>query len=114
MFKYGLIIAASLSLTGCSTLLKSSNVAEEFDCPAQAGVGCKSIKDIRSMIVTGGAPQSAYYNTAGPEVSVSGVPKWSPDVILKMHVGSYIDTYGDYHEDSVVYVVARQGGWDMK
>jgi hypothetical protein len=45
---------------------------------------------------------------------LSDVPKWAPDVVLKVHVASYVDSHGDFHDDSVVYVVARHGGWEVK
>jgi len=108
------VLSASL-LSGCSSLGINKNVKKDFDCPAQDGFGCRSIESIRSMIVTGGAVPSASYNVAtGPDVSVSGVPQWAPDVVLKVHVSNYVDAHGDYHDDSVIYVVARHGGWDIE
>ncbi|MGB0906892.1 MAG: hypothetical protein ACPGVT_05305 [Maricaulaceae bacterium] len=104
---------AVLGLSGCMTL-QNKNVAKDFDCPAQEGFGCKSIETIRSMIVTSGTPQQPIYNVSGPDVSVSGVPKWVPDVVLKVHLGDYIDAHGNFHDESVIYVVARQGGWETE
>jgi len=107
-------VSAAFLASGCSSLLRNENVAKDFDCPVQQGYGCKSIADMRSMIVQGGEPTSVYYNTSAPDVSVSGVPKWNSDVVLKVHVGNYVDSNGDYHEDGVMYVVARHGGWDVQ
>lgn len=109
-------LASSVLMSGCASFGMNKNVAKDFDCPAQDGFGCRSIESIRSMIVTGGQAPDAIYNVSqgGPDVSVSGVPQWAPDVVLKVHVGNYVDAHGDYHDDSVMYVVARHGGWDIK
>ena len=112
------IMAAGTMMTGCASLGVNKNVKTDFDCPTQEGFGCRSIASIRSMIVQGGSAPAPVYNytgaAAGTEVSVSGVPKWTSDVVLKVHVGNYIDAHGDYHDDSVMYVVARHGGWEVE
>lgn len=113
---------AALFLSGCSHLFSSKNVAKDFDCAAAKGEGCRSIADIRSMIVTGGEQTAVHYNSSlsgytglgGTQVSVSGVPKWNSDVVLKIHVGTYVDNQGDYHDPSTMYIVARHGGWEVE
>jgi len=108
------VVSAAFLISGCGSLLRNENVAKDFDCPVQQGYGCKSIADMRNMIVQGGKPTAVYYNTSAPSVSVSGVPKWKSDVVLKVHLGTYVDANGDYHEAGVMYVVARHGGWDVQ
>ena len=113
-YKLLLVAIAGLSLSGCASILELDNVEKEFDCPVQDGFGCKSISSIRSLIVEGGVSQRSFTNYETHQVSVSGVPKWTPDVILKVHLGNYVDSHGDYHDDSVMYVVAHHGGWETK
>jgi len=106
-----------LCTSGCASLdslTKNRNVESEFDCPAQQGFGCASIDEVRSRIVTSGTPQVPIYNTAGPETSVTGVPSWTPDVVLKVHIGDFVDSHGNYHDNSTIYVVARNGGWEVE
>lgn len=109
------VMVAGLGLSGCAGLGTNKNVKGHFECAAQEGFGCRSIDSIRSMIVTGGEVPDPIYNVGtGADVRVSGVPKWAPDVVLKVHVASYVDAHGDYHDDSVMYVVARRGGWELE
>jgi len=104
---------ATIALTGCASFT-NENVSDDFECAAQKGFGCISIKNIRSMIAGGGTRHQPQYNGAAPLVSVSGVPKYSSDVILKVHLGNFVDEHGNYHDDSTFYVVARQGGWEVE
>lgn len=116
ILRYLALLGSSAVLLGCSHTFTNKNVKDDFDCPAQEGFGCASIETIRSMIVTSGTPQPAAFNVdeRGVQTNVSGVPKWAPDIVLKVHIGEYVDDHGNYHDDSVIYVVAQDGGWEPK
>ena len=115
-FFSGKILCAGLIgavLSGCVSMSGNSNVAKDFECPAAQGEGCVSIGDIRNRIATSGARMTPIYRGGAPAVSVSGVPQWKADEILKIHIGDYVDANGIYHDNGTVYVVASQGGWEV-
>jgi len=105
---------AAAALSGCVSLSGNSNIKDDFDCKAVEGEGCVSIGEMRHKIASSGAHMTPIYKGGAPAVSVSGVPQWRSDEILKIHIGDFVDSSGIYHDDSVIYVVASQGGWEVQ
>lgn len=101
------------SLMGCVSVSGGTTTKSEFDCKAAEGQGCTSIGEIREDIAYGRTTLASTYHGQTPGVSVSGVPEYKPDEILKIHIGDFVDSSGIYHSDSLIYVVAREGGWKV-
>jgi len=107
------------SLAGCSV---------KYGCPAPDGVQCKPISEVyRSTSQTGGATQKAKGAVTPPKMSAatggvepsaggeleSPAPIRSAPKILRVWVAPWIDTEGDLHQQSYLYVVVDHGTWAL-
>lgn len=108
-----LLSISLLTLSGCATL-QGNNVESEWECPAQKGFACRSIKSIRTMIAEPGSAPTPVVLGATPQIKNAGVPEWRPDQIMKIYVGDFVDQQGNYHEEHVIYSVVEQGGWAIE
>lgn len=103
----------ALSLSACAT----SNFEKDWglDCGAVEGQGCRSIADIQSSIIRPGlAPTARIYSGQTADIQYAGIPMWSPDQILKIHVGAFVDDQNNFHEESIIYSVVHRAGWTKK
>lgn len=107
-----------LTLSACSSMNSS------FDCPNQAGVLCKNLDQINRMVdseeINPHKPRAATYLKARslefqaypyPLKNFSHTPLRSGDTVQRMWIAPYEDNEGNYHEDSVVYIVMQKGQW---
>ena len=100
----------------------------KYGCPAPEGVQCKPISEVyRSVSQTGGtvpkgkgsaAPTKTPSAAPGVEGSAGGEadgpsPIRSAPKILRVWVAPWIDTEGDLHQQSYLYVVIDHGAWAM-
>lgn len=115
------ITMSTLTLTACSTM--NSN----FDCPNKAGVMCKNLDQINSMIDSGQLPQnpkvgyqkidtSVYrdsrfqYYFDQPE-SYSRKPLRKKETIQRIWIAPFEDQEGNYHQASYLYTIIKSGRW---
>lgn len=117
--KVGMILCI-VELTGCTGL------NSKFDCPNQAGVRCKSLDQINSMVDSGQIRGRSVMNdvevvsvTYGPEFepfyfkgsTITGRPIRYPETIQRIWIAPYEDTEGNFHQDSFIYSVMSDGHW---
>lgn len=114
-----LILPMILILTSCSTMNSS------FDCPNKDGINCKSLDEINTMVDQaegGGVSQvitpcsrcqnrpsfQAYTTTTSINLNE---PTKTNDIVKRVWLAPYEDKEGNYHTDTYVYTVAKQGHW---
>ncbi len=119
------LVLSFLLLPGCAKL-GLGNVSGEWDCDAQAGLGCVGIREADAA-VTGKPPppharqsQGAEAGTAvaaeagEPSPSASAAPfsrVREAEALARVWFYPFIDEGGHYHEGSFVHVVLRPAGW---
>lgn len=112
-----LITLMAMSLISCTSM--NSNL----DCPNKAGVNCKSLDQINAM-VDGGmtmsqshtvSPPSSNDETFQPYPSLSayysGAPIRYGETVQRVWIAPYEDTDGNFHQDSMIYVIMKNGHW---
>lgn len=110
-------------LTACTTMNSS------FDCPNQAGVNCKSLDQINRMVDTGEIRGHTQMNTGeGAKTTnvagnaefqsfpvqttfVPGQPIRYGETVQRIWIAPYEDTEGNYHQDSLMYAIMKEGHW---
>ena len=121
MKKLHIIPSLLLFLSGCS----SNN--ELFDCPAGKGMGCKSISEVNSMVDQGefggssdeeSSPLKALAPIAMtsediPQTSSGGIER-IPEQNLRLWIAPFQDEAGNFHEESAIHTVVRQGRWKLQ
>ena len=113
------MIVIVMTLSACSSMNGS------FDCPNKAGMSCKSLDQINSMVDSGqisgrsgllssdakmadsvefeSFPTSAIYH--------DGAPLRYGETVQRIWLAPYEDTEGNYHQDSLMYSIVKQGHW---
>ncbi|MBY0281128.1 MAG: TraV family lipoprotein [Alphaproteobacteria bacterium] len=100
---------------------------ELFDCPAGKGMGCKSISEVNRMVDQGQFESSNDSETESlkalapivmtPEdmvqTSMSGVER-IPEQNLRLWIAPFQDEAGNFHEESAIHTVVRQGRWKLQ
>lgn len=118
IYKLGLVILV-MTLTGCSSMNSS------FDCPNKAGVNCKSMDQINTMVDSGQLPtagcssccssandKSADFTPYPTTISYSpGQPIRYGESVQRIWVAPFEDNDGNYHQDSMMYSVVKGGHW---
>lgn len=124
ILKTAMIVSVSF-LTACASLNSS------YDCPNQAGVMCKSLDQINSMVDSGQIPcrnqpvvtshckkcsskkieqiQFQPYNLTTDYQP--GTPLRYGETVQRIWVSPFEDTEGNYHQDSMVYAIVKEGHW---
>lgn len=117
------IIILTLMLIQLGTLTACSTMNSKFDCPNQAGVRCKSLDQINAMVNNGqlsgrATEESTNINNdlqfqAFPQLASyqTGSPIRYGETVQRIWIAPYEDTEGNYHQDSVMYVVMKNGHW---
>lgn len=115
-------VGMQLSLSGCSSMNSS------FDCPNKAGVTCKSLDQINTMVDNGqiqgrtstGGTWSTMQTTSNsgdfqtfPSTSAYkvGEPIRYGETVQRIWIAPFEDTDGNYHQDSTIYSVMNHGHW---
>lgn len=113
MRHYLLVCASALLLGACS-----STIEKEWECPAQKGLGCKTIKDIRSIIAPSSGSSTVAVSTAqspnvqgGRPLNITGGPTYREDEVMRIYFSSFEDEGGNFHSPSDIYVVMENSGW---
>lgn len=108
-----------LMLTACTTMNSS------FDCPNKAGVNCKSLDQINSMVNSGeirGRTQTVHevgtqstniaeFNSFSSTTSFTDQPIRHGETVQRIWIAPYEDTEGNYHQESVIHAVMKNSHW---
>jgi conjugal transfer pilus assembly protein TraV len=109
------------SITGFLTACSSMNSG--FDCPNKAGVMCKSVDQINGMVDTGQlqgrtqqVTETGQFNTEFQLYTIAaqyypGAPLRYGETVQRIWVAPYEDTEKNYHQDSVMYSIVKDGHW---
>ena len=112
-----LLTAISLSLASCSSMNSS------YDCPNRAGVMCKSIDEINGMVdggqISGRTQMGSYKALSESEFQPYGVtqgfypgaPLRYGETVQRIWVAPFEDTENNYHDDSYMYAIIKDGHW---
>ncbi len=117
----GLILSMAfllIGLNGCTSMNSS------FDCPNRAGVSCKSLDQINGMVDNGQIRSHSMITREVEVVSIDqpefqtfkgsmGVyaPMRSHETVQRIWIAPYEDTEGNYHGESFMYAVMKEGQW---
>lgn len=96
-----------------------------FDCPNKAGVRCKSLDQINSMVNNGQIRSHGVMTNNVPVVSVTDHPEFQAfkgsmkgysliryrETVQRIWIAPYEDTEGNYHLESYMYAVMKGGQW---
>lgn len=113
-----LLLALSLSLTGCVT---GGNIKGDFQCSAPGGT-CAPMSTIDAAAISGigsfrsiGEPgiegQSVPRGIAGPVLADGTAPARTSDRVLRVVFPAHIDADGIYREQSAAHAVVENGAW---
>lgn len=107
-------------LTACTTMNSS------FDCPNKAGVRCKSLDQINSLVDTGEirgrtqiSPPAVTTCTDCREFQafpirasfMPGQPIRYGETVQRIWIAPYEDNEGNYHQDNLMYAIMKGGHW---
>lgn len=104
-------------LTACSSMNSG------FDCPNKAGVMCKSIDQINTIVDSGnitGRSLDPVKKTIKPDefqsyqttdVYHAGDPLRYGETVQRIWIAPYEDTENNYHQDNLMYVIIKNGHW---
>lgn len=102
------IAISSLWLIGCG-------VRENFDCKYQAGVGCRSITEVNSMVNDGALTKKNTGPNLVPIKSSALVAHGKVQRVTEEHLRVWVaphqDHLGHFHEGSVIHTVLKPGFW---
>lgn len=111
------IIISVVTLTSCSTI--NSN----FDCPNCAGVMCKSMDEINTMVDSGQirgrtqtscdkvSPHAEFQTFMANSEFYEGAPLRYGETVQRIWLAPFEDQDKNYHEESYLYAVIQDGHW---
>lgn len=128
--RYAALVAASLALAGCVNLTGLDGDSK-FSCKAPDGVTCTSLSGVYANVVANNIPSAQKAKAADQgEVTTnsrtqdtsmisghpasSGEPIRSQQKVLRVWVAPWEDADGDLHDQSFIYVVAQEAGWQIE
>ena len=118
---YFYIMTCIFMLSGCSTM------NDQFSCQMKPGVQCQSLdqvnaqidkdeikrlplsNDQKSISLVKSVPFNVTPSIA--ETKMKSRPMRIPGTLMPVWIMPYEDSHGNYHEASVVWIVARSGYW---
>lgn len=117
-----MLILILINLSGFLTSCAAMN--SNFDCPNKAGVMCKSVDQINSMVDTGQiqgrtqqvAQSCQQLNSEFQPYTTStrccpNVPLRCGETVQRIWIAPYEDTENNYHQDNLIYTVIKDGHW---
>jgi conjugal transfer pilus assembly protein TraV len=124
-------LAAVLALIGMQAAC--SNMNSSFDCPNKAGVNCKSLDQVNGMVDSGQLRGRAAFSEPSEPVATAkvaviadnmefasyplktdfrpGQPLRYGETVQRIWIAPYEDTEGNYHQDSMMYTILKDGHW---
>jgi len=121
MNKYFIVPSLLFGLTACT----SNN--DLFDCPAGKGVGCQSISEVNRRVDRGDfenqreertdslkalAPVAMTFDDR-VQPSSPGIER-VPEKNLRLWIAPFQDEDGNFHEESAIHTIVRQGRWKLR
>lgn len=120
--KKAVILMAGLALSACT-----NTVSSDLGCPLQKGWGCQSVAEADARVLS----EIATTDDAGQHISkittstqrnaeataaLAASRAWTgparaPETVLRMLVAPFVDSNGNWHDTSVVYVPFGSAGW---
>lgn len=100
----GILIVAMLSLAAC---------APKFNCTKDMkGPGCRSVSQVYDDAHKESKPSSDAVKPSGlPQTIRPGDPLRSGERVMRFWIAPWVDSDGDYHDQSYVYLVLDHGRW---
>ena len=118
---YFYIMTCFFMISGCSTM------NDQFSCPMKPGVFCQSLDQVNAKIDKGEIKrllQSKDQKSISPVESLSfnvipltmttkvgAPPTRIPETLMPVWIAPYEDAHGNYHESSIIWIVATSGHW---
>lgn len=115
-----------LFLAGC-TSMSGLDANNKFGCKAPDGVTCTSLSGVYANVVANNLPGQTTKEwdspvAPGPATTAritgtpasSGDPIRSPQKVVRVWIAPWEDAEGDLHDQSFVYVVARDSEWQIE
>lgn len=98
-----------INLTGCTMM------NDKYDCPLKEGASCISLRDMDTAI-TEKVGNTPFFHKTNNYVMSSGKgysskPNRTKDLVAKIWLAPYEDTFGNYHDASIVYTVIEKSSW---
>jgi len=136
VIKPGVVIIAIALLQGCASLT-GLDAGSEFSCEAPDGVYCSSVSGVYANAVKENLPSqqvnrqghdkesatstqpanhfyATRYNRETLQLPVEPGKLWREAQRLRLWIAPWEDVQGDLHDQSYLYVVMNDGGWDME
>jgi len=119
--KKAIILTAGLALGACT-----NSVSSDLGCPLQKGWGCQSVAEADARILaetTGNTPEPNSSKVAvgvqpstNANASLAASRAWTgparaPETVLRLLVAPFVDSNGNWHDTSVIYVPFGSAGW---
>ena len=116
-------------LTGCEMM------NSDYDCPLSASASCMPLHDMDVAVSQGVYPKenkdssditnreitnrdintdadnNSVATKSGKNLTIGSSPKRTNEMVAKIWLAPFIDSKGDYHEQSVVYAVVKNSAW---
>ena len=141
MIKQGLIIGVIAITQGCASM-SALDAESEFSCDAPDGVYCSSVGGVYANAINENLPSQqanrhwgegesededhavvkqtadhfyvSRFNRETLKLPVEPGQLWREAQRLRLWIAPWEDSQGDLHDQSYLYVVMNQGGWDMQ
>jgi len=112
-FLYSTFFILLILLSACTTM------NDKFTCKTPDGVMCRSLDDVNGMVdrgELGSVPNKVTQNNISFTPGFSHMPRVGEplrygETVMRVWIAPYEDKQGNYHEDSVFYMVIKPGHW---
>lgn len=111
--------------------LSACTTNSSFDCPNKAGVSCRSLDQINAMVDKGeihgrmqedssdlaltrinqSANSDEFQSFPSSSNFIPGQPIRYGETVQRIWIAPYEDIEGNYHQDSLIYAVMKDGHW---
>lgn len=101
-------------ISGCASM------NGQFDCPAAAGVSCKSMGEVDAMISRGhfAGDNASFNKTISAQIKVAdtnflgkNAPIRTNEKVMRIWLAPYVDSKDSYHASSYLYTVIDDSHW---
>ena len=118
-FQLGAAVVVVMLASGCASTLGMGE--SNLSCPYPDGEHCISLEEAYERSIAnsdargaaGDAPDARPRQALPPRLP-SGAPILSEPEILRVWIGPWEDEMGQFHDQSYVYTVVREGDWLLK
>jgi conjugal transfer pilus assembly protein TraV len=128
----GLLVVALSALSGCAVMTGYSGAKSTFSCKAPDGVRCESMTGVYANAMQNNLPgQQVTHKTTGDKKGAkTAVQNYAPAVMtktlssgapirsnprqLRLWMAPWVDSDGDLHDQSFIYVTTDYGDWQIE